>query len=146
MTRITRVDSKYDFTVEVETSSKNSFLISESLASYERTLARKMQCAGVIYVCCDQNIYNSFRAKIEKLPPEIERRVVLIQLNEINQLEERFYGRLGMRPNQGLNYMRNSSPMGIKYFPIISREDEFKSLLKGGHYSTHTRNNNEVKV
>lgn len=144
--QVSRNNIKFELAVEVEHSSKNFARISEILSTYQKTISRQMQCEGVMFVCCDDGIFNSYREQIEKLPSDIERRMVLVKINEINHLEERFYGRFGMRPNQGLNYRRNHFTSGIKYFPIISREDEKKFLLKGGYFNTQTRINNEVKI
>jgi DNA-binding PadR family transcriptional regulator len=92
--RLENIKNSYEVALEIESSIKNNNLIDEILNSYEMTFNGKKECRGVIIVTTSQDIFNVYTKRIGLRTPELEKRILLISINDLDKLNPAVYGKL----------------------------------------------------
>lgn len=120
--QISNGDEVFELAVEVEWSPKSDLQIDELLEKYRATFVKELICAGVLIVTKNKRMLELYQEKIKKLSEEFEKRILVVNFDELESLETKHFGTLNVHPGNALEKTAIFSQGTIHAEPLITKD------------------------
>ncbi|MCM0606262.1 MAG: hypothetical protein KA715_09240 [Xanthomonadaceae bacterium] len=120
--QISNSDGKFELAVEVESTQKNDYLMDELIEKYRATFLKEMICAGLLVVVRNKTILTAYQEKIGKLPPEFEKRILIVTFEGLKSLDSRYFGIQHKYPGESLDKIATISQGVVNAVPLFYKD------------------------
>jgi hypothetical protein len=118
--QITNGANSFVLAVEVERVKKSHARVEEVIENYKTTILKEMPCAGLLVVTKDQSIFDTYQSKISTLPNDLEKRFLVVKINELSTLNQTYFGEFRDVPQSSLEMSVTFSQGVPEFTPMIT--------------------------